>query len=584
MLRLTADENFNNDIVRGLIRRNPDVDIVRVQDVGLCGADDPAVLEWAANQGRVLVTHDVSMLSKHAYERVAAGQPMAGVFEVGTNLSVAHAIDDLLLIVECSCRRRVGRAGAVSAAVAPHTVRCKLPSPADSEVTMWKCLAATLLACASAIPPHALQAGRAPKPVDELRRLYETRDYFALRDRLAESSDSTQPEARFYRAADQHAFNEPNASNSTIRALLADDTLSEHLVAELLILKRRNDIRLSRYREAALDATKLLASPGVDPEEMEDARNERKLLEALADVPPQQAALLADSEIRLQRSSMGGRCVPVRIDSSLRCFITDTGANFSVLIASEAKALGLRVRRASLHVGTSTDQKVTADVAVADHVTLGRIEYRDVVFLVLPDALLTFPDGGRIPGILGFPVIEAMGQVGFRRDGVLTVPKIPAPHPGGTMALHGLTLLTRVQYGNAAVVCKVDSGAGRTAFYEPFFQRFRAEIERLGTSRTAKVGGAGGIREIPAVTLPDIDVQVGGRRVHLKGIDVYTTPIVATKENQYHCNLGLDVLDQFGEYILNFRTMSLVLADGPRGADAPERGAQGVLGGAADHR
>ena len=58
MLRLAADENFNNDILRGLIRRNPIIDIVRVQDVGLSGADDPAVLAWAASESRVLVTHD----------------------------------------------------------------------------------------------------------------------------------------------------------------------------------------------------------------------------------------------------------------------------------------------------------------------------------------------------------------------------------------------------------------------------------------------------------------------------------------------------------------------------------------------
>lgn len=59
------------------------------------------MLEWAARQGRVLVTHDVSTLSKHAYDRVAAGQPMPGVFEVGTAVSVARAIEDLLPIVEC---------------------------------------------------------------------------------------------------------------------------------------------------------------------------------------------------------------------------------------------------------------------------------------------------------------------------------------------------------------------------------------------------------------------------------------------------------------------------------------------------
>ena len=46
MLRLLADENFNGDIVRGLLLRQPDLDIVRVQDVGLGGADDPDILAW----------------------------------------------------------------------------------------------------------------------------------------------------------------------------------------------------------------------------------------------------------------------------------------------------------------------------------------------------------------------------------------------------------------------------------------------------------------------------------------------------------------------------------------------------------
>lgn len=46
MLRLAADEDFNNVILRGARRRNADLDIVRVQDIaGLSGADDPTVLE-----------------------------------------------------------------------------------------------------------------------------------------------------------------------------------------------------------------------------------------------------------------------------------------------------------------------------------------------------------------------------------------------------------------------------------------------------------------------------------------------------------------------------------------------------------
>jgi len=102
MLRLAADENFNNNIVRGLLRRQPELDIVRIQDAGLSGADDTTVLEWAAQEGRVLLTHDVSTITKYAYERVRADQPMPGVFEVNRSVPIGRAIEDILLLAECS--------------------------------------------------------------------------------------------------------------------------------------------------------------------------------------------------------------------------------------------------------------------------------------------------------------------------------------------------------------------------------------------------------------------------------------------------------------------------------------------------
>ena len=102
MILLAADENFNNDILRGVLRRKPDLDIVRVQDVGLSGADDPTVLAWAAQEDRVLLTHDVATITYYAYERVRAGSPMPGVFEITRGFAVGKIIDDILLIAEYS--------------------------------------------------------------------------------------------------------------------------------------------------------------------------------------------------------------------------------------------------------------------------------------------------------------------------------------------------------------------------------------------------------------------------------------------------------------------------------------------------
>jgi predicted nuclease of predicted toxin-antitoxin system len=70
VLKLLADENLDNDILRGLEMKNPAVDIVRVQDVGLQEADDPGILEWAAQNGRIVVSQDRKTMPRFAYERV----------------------------------------------------------------------------------------------------------------------------------------------------------------------------------------------------------------------------------------------------------------------------------------------------------------------------------------------------------------------------------------------------------------------------------------------------------------------------------------------------------------------------------
>ncbi len=102
MLRLLSDENFDNHIVRGLVRRLLTIDLIRVQDVGLGGTDDRTILHWAADHGRILLTHDRRTVPGFALDRVTEGKPMPGVFVVQTQMPVAHAIDEMLLVVQCS--------------------------------------------------------------------------------------------------------------------------------------------------------------------------------------------------------------------------------------------------------------------------------------------------------------------------------------------------------------------------------------------------------------------------------------------------------------------------------------------------
>jgi hypothetical protein len=102
MMRFVADENFDNRILRGLLRRKPELDIVRVQDLEVAGADDNTVLAWAARAERILLTHDQRTVPKNAYERVRQGEAVAGVIVVKGPLPLGSVIEDILLIAEAT--------------------------------------------------------------------------------------------------------------------------------------------------------------------------------------------------------------------------------------------------------------------------------------------------------------------------------------------------------------------------------------------------------------------------------------------------------------------------------------------------
>jgi hypothetical protein len=100
VIKLVTDENFHGAILRGLLRRMPGLDVVRVQDIGLAQTPDPAILAWAAREQRVLLTHDRETMPGFAYDRVRRGEAMVGVFLVSDHVPAGLAIDQLLLAIQ----------------------------------------------------------------------------------------------------------------------------------------------------------------------------------------------------------------------------------------------------------------------------------------------------------------------------------------------------------------------------------------------------------------------------------------------------------------------------------------------------
>src|SRR5437764_371978 len=99
-MRLLADENFNAYIVRALLSAIPDLDLVYTQHTMMAGASDPMLLEWAAQENRILLTHDVRTMRRFAYARIAAGKRMPGLFLIPAGAPRDRVLEDLRILIE----------------------------------------------------------------------------------------------------------------------------------------------------------------------------------------------------------------------------------------------------------------------------------------------------------------------------------------------------------------------------------------------------------------------------------------------------------------------------------------------------
>jgi len=97
-VRFLADADLNQAIVDGVLRMERTLDFLTARVAGLRGLTDPEVLQLAAEQQRVLVSHDVGTMPSHFRVFRNAGKHSPGVFLVPQSIDVRTAIDELVLI------------------------------------------------------------------------------------------------------------------------------------------------------------------------------------------------------------------------------------------------------------------------------------------------------------------------------------------------------------------------------------------------------------------------------------------------------------------------------------------------------
>ena len=175
---------------------------------------------------------------------------------------------------------------------------------------------------------------------------------------------------------------------------------------------------------------------------------------------------------------------------------------------------------------------------------------------MLPDEILYFPPiHFQIQGILGFPVITALNQVRFIKDGRLLIGEKPVKMPFRNLAFDRSTIVVLLKSDDDTLSYHFDTGATGTEFYSNYFYKYKARIIKQGVVKQIESGGAGGMAQRRVYTLPLVTLYIGPKKATLKDIAVHTTP--SYKGQPYYGNIGQDVINQFDAMTLNFKDMYL---------------------------
>jgi predicted nuclease of predicted toxin-antitoxin system len=100
--RFLADHDLNEKIIVGVLRREPSLELVRVRECDLHEAPDAVVLQYAAERGLMVVSHDVNTMVAAAVDRVSAGEAMPGLFMIQQGDPIGPVIENLVLIWSAS--------------------------------------------------------------------------------------------------------------------------------------------------------------------------------------------------------------------------------------------------------------------------------------------------------------------------------------------------------------------------------------------------------------------------------------------------------------------------------------------------
>jgi len=412
---------------------------------------------------------------------------------------------------------------------------------------------ATLAACNN---KPILSAATANK----LQSLLDNKEYFKLETQVKLYNDSLSDEKKLYYASFiDNVFNRNVDCINDVDRLLKNfpDQLPDSVKANMRRLQSDSYFKIYQYAKAAQADSSILKlySKALSKDYIDDIKNDILLRGALKNTAPQQTIIKNNTSISWSHNKLGLVEIPVKCNATVYNGIFDTRANISTITKTYAAKLGLHILNVSYNESSgATGATFKTGMGIADSLYIGDILVKNVVFQVMPDAILYIaPVKFQLNMIIGFPVIEQLGEVHIFKNGKMTIPLVPAQSDLHNFALDGLDPVIALKAGNDTLDFHFDSGASSSMFYVSYLNKYKADVIKTAKKKTVGFGGAGGSQKKEVYVLPKTNLTLGNKTVTVDSIDVLQQKI--TPDEKFYGNIGQDFTKNFNEIIYNFKYM-----------------------------
>ena len=359
-----------------------------------------------------------------------------------------------------------------------------------------------------------------------------------------------------YGALLKSLFNEPASSNKQFDLLLKNHQkqLTKKELKEIYNKRVNNYVNLYQYAAAdnALKKEIEIMNSIKDTADFEDLINTQKIWKALKTVPPQKIYKTKTYNIPLIEDKAGLLNIKVAVNKNILNMVFDTGANFSTIQRSVAKKIGLKIIPSGFSVGTATSKKIQSDLAIAKRISINDLVIDNVVFLVVEDESLTFPETDySINAIIGYPAIKVFEEIQIINNKTLVVPAKTTNLHYKNFAIDNLTPVVLAYHNSKKLRFHFDTGANNTDLYPLYFKENKTSIEKSYQLTTSTSGGAGGSEEYKTYELKDFDLKIGGANTRLKSVSLFIDE--SFDEKYLHGNLGQDFIKSFKKMVISFK-------------------------------